>query len=114
MADAARKQVPPSGPLSAEEVKDERDTSPRAPRASTSGPRLRAIPAKGGTTVLVRRRDFKAHGVDHGDVKFDFRKDNFSLAVGKDKGISKEAADFLSEQFPESFEYLDQGDEGDE
>jgi hypothetical protein len=104
MADAARKTVPPSGKLNPQEVKDERDTTPRVRTDETSGKRVRAIPAKGGTVVRVTQGDFKSHGVNSPTVEFAFLKDNFTLPVGG--SLSKEAADFLTKQFPESFEYM--------
>jgi hypothetical protein len=95
-------------------VPDERDVSPRA-KSDTTGKRVRAIPAVitkstgHATTIEVRRSDFKSHDIDHPTVQFDFRKDNFTLKVGsKDGQISQEAADFLTENFPQSFEYLDE------
>ena len=39
--------------LSTAEVKDEADTSPRAVTSDLTGERVRAIPAKGGTTIIV-------------------------------------------------------------
>jgi hypothetical protein len=109
MVEAARKQVPPSGKLDPEEVTDERDVSPRA-AADTSGKRVRAIPAKGGTEVVVRPSDFKrALDLDHPKVTWNFRRDNFTVAVGKGEGkISPEAADALTKNFPESFEYMNE------
>jgi hypothetical protein len=101
--------------LEATEVRDVRDSSPRAAGPDLSGKRLRAIPAKGGTTVEVKRGDFAKHGIDHPDVKFDFRRDRFTLPVGKERGISEEAADFLSANYPTSFEYMSQpSDAGDD
>ena len=89
------------------DVNDEKDSAVKAPGPDLSGKRVRAIPAKGGTTVLVRRADFRQKGIDHGDVTFDFRKDRFTLPVGsKDGQLSEKAADFLTKNYPESFEYL--------
>ena len=90
--------------LSATEVKDEADVSPRFNTNSTGGERVRAIPSKGGTTIVVRKSDFANNGVDHDDVTWDFRKDSFTVEVGVD--ISKEAADFLTKNYPTSFEYI--------
>lgn len=90
--------------LSATEVKDEADVSPRINTTNTGGERVRAIPAKGGTTVIIRALDFANNGIEHGEVTWDFRKDNFTVEVGSD--ISKEAADWLTKSFPTSFEYL--------
>jgi hypothetical protein len=101
------KQVAGEGKLSTADVKDTADTSPRAADPDLSGKRVRAIPAKGGTTVLVRKQDFASKGIDHPDVKFDYRTDKFTLPVGKGKSISTEAADFLTKNYPTSFEYLD-------
>ena len=105
MVDAARKQVPPSGKLDPSEVTDERDTTPRVSTSDTSGKRVRAIPAKGGTLVRVSKADFKANGIDNPTVEFSFRKDNFTLPVGK--GLSQEAADFLTEEHGHAFEFID-------
>lgn len=89
--------------LDPSEVKDPRDVSPRV-SANLSGRRLRAIPYKGGTTIEVRRADFKRKGIDHKTVSWDFRKDRATLEVGKD--ISEEAAEMLTKEFPTSFEYM--------
>jgi hypothetical protein len=106
---APRKQVPESDKLDPSEVHDERDTSPRL-RADTSGKRVRAIPAYPGqtTAVVLKASDFAAHDVDHPQVEFNFRKDDFTLPVGKKGGLSEEAADFLTENFPEQFEYMNE------
>lgn len=95
-------------PLSAAEVTDSADTAARAPEADLSGKRVRAIPAKGGTTIVVDAQDFANNGIKHPKVTFDFRKDNFTLAVGEGKPLSKEAADFLTSFDKSTFEYLDQ------
>jgi hypothetical protein len=92
--------------LSAAEVKDEADTSPRVVTSDLSGERVRAIPAKGGTTVIVNAKDFTDHGIDHPAVTWDFRLDSFTVEVGVGKAISKEAADFLTKNYPQSFEYM--------
>lgn len=99
---------------------DERDTSPRV-KSNVSGKRVRAIPAVitkntgHATTIEVRRSDFKENDIDHPTVRWDFRKDNFTVKVGKKDGqISQEAADFLTENHPMSFEYLDEGNKDDE
>lgn len=108
MATTQRKtDLPESGELSAEEVKDDRDTSPRGGQPDKSGTRVRAIPAKGGTEVVVRKSDFKQSlDIDHPEVKWNFRKDDFTVKVGEDGGITKEAADALTKKHPESFEYI--------
>jgi hypothetical protein len=98
-----------AAPLDPSEIVDTADNAVPGPAPDLSGKRVRAIPGAGGTTVLVRRQDFKQHGIDHGDVQFDFRVDRFTLPVGKDKALSTEAADFLTKNFPQSFEYLDTG-----
>lgn len=100
-----------AGALSPAEVADTADTSPRAPAADTSGRRVRAIPAvitKSGDTasrVEVRRSDFANQGIDHAGVIFDFKKDRFTLPVGPN-GLSEQAAEFLTKNYPTSFEYL--------
>lgn len=98
-----------AGPLSPSEVTDTADTTMRAPKPDTSGRRLRAIPYANGTTIKVSRADFKHNGINHGDVEFDFRVNNFTLPVNPkkgQKGISKEAADFLASEHPQQFEYM--------
>jgi hypothetical protein len=96
-----------AGKLAPSEVVDDADTSPRV-GADLKGKRVRAIPGAGGTTVVVRKVDFKNNGIDHPEVKFDFRKDRFTLAVGDKEGqLSQEAADFLTENYPVQFEYLE-------
>ena len=78
-----------------------------------SGKRVRAIPAvitkngDRGTTVQVRAEDFQAKGIEHRTVTFDARTDNYTLPVGDGDGqISKKAADFLTKNYPYSFEYM--------
>lgn len=101
-----------AGEPSVGNVPDERDTSPRV-KADNSGTRVRAIPSVitkntgHATTIEVRRSDFKSHDIDHATVTWDFRKDNFTVKVGKKDGqISQEAADFLTENFPGQYEYI--------
>lgn len=65
--------------------------------------RIKAIPFSGGTTVVVRAVDFANAGVEHSDVTWDYRIDNFTVAVGD--GISAEAANLLVKKFPGSFEF---------
>jgi hypothetical protein len=89
---------------------DSRDVSPR--REKVTGKRVRAIPSvitksnDRSTTVQVRRSDFKMHGINHPTVTFDFRNQNCSLPVGKPGGLTEEAAEFLTSEFPTSYEYL--------
>lgn len=83
-------------------IDDEADVAPR--QASSVGKRIKAITFTNGTTVVVRSSDFKKHGVNHHDVTWDYRIDDFTVAVGK--GITAEAADFLTGKFPDSFVYL--------
>lgn len=92
--------------LSAAEVKDEADTSPRVVTNDLAGERVRAIPAKGGTTIVVNDKDFQDHGIDHPTVTWDFRNDFFTVGVGNGQPLSKEAADFLTKGYPLSFEYI--------
>lgn len=66
--------------------------------------RIRAITFSNGTTVVIRESDFKAGGIDHKEVVWDFRVDDFTVAVGD--GISAEAADYLTSNFSDSFEYV--------
>jgi hypothetical protein len=95
-------------PLTPATVTDAADTSPRGPAPDTSGKRVRAIPYKGGTTVVVDAKDFKSNGVTQGKVTWDFRKDNFTVRVanGKNNTLSAEAAEFLTKNYPTSFEYM--------
>lgn len=101
----------PTARLTADEVQDTADTSPRGPEPQTGGKRIRAIPAvitKSGdrsTSVEVRRSDFANKGIEHPSVTFKFDKDNFTLPVGEN-GISEEAAKFLTENYKTSFEYI--------
>lgn len=109
----------PAADLSPEEQKqildsDKADTTVKADAPKLSGKRVRAIPATitrngdVGTTVEVRREDFKQHGVDHPTVKFDRFKSNYTLAIGGgDAQISAEAAELLTKNWPTSFEYID-------
>lgn len=96
-----------AGPLAPEEVVDAADNTSRAPAPKLDGKRVRAIPGAGGTTVRVTDRDFKANGIKHPTVVWDFRKDRFTVGVGSRSGqISQEAADFLTSQYPTSFEFI--------
>lgn len=109
-----------AAPLSADEqaqvlASDTADVSPRAEAPNLSGKRVRAIPAvitKSGdnaTTVEVRKSDFAAKGIDHPTVVFDYRKDNYTVGVGDGAPLSQEAADFLTKNYPVSFEYMNEG-----
>jgi hypothetical protein len=93
--------------LSPDEVKDERDVTPRVGGEKPTGKRVRAIPYHNATTVRIRPMDFKLGGIDHPKVEWDFRKDNFTVAVGPE--LSQEAADYLTENFPTDFEYINDG-----
>ena len=89
---------------------DTADSSPRV-ASDTSGERVRAVFYGGGTTKEVSKADFKRHGIDHDSVVFDFRVDNATLRVDPPKGrkgLSDEAAKFLTEEFPTEFEYINQ------
>lgn len=66
--------------------------------------RIKAIPFSNGTTVIVRAVDFSAAGVEHPDVKWDYRIDDFTVAVGD--GITAEAANVLVSKFPDSFKFV--------
>lgn len=97
-----------AGPLHISEVTDTADTSPRAV-SNLKGRRLRAIPYAGGTTIVVSQADFRANGISHPTVTFDFRKDHFTLPVDPPKGqagVSKEAAEFLATNHPNQFEFM--------
>lgn len=90
-------------------VTDAADTSPRGPAPDTSGKRVRAVPYQKGSTVRVREATFREHGIEHPTVVWDYRKDNFTVAVGTQDGqISEDAANFLTRKFKETFEFLDQ------
>jgi hypothetical protein len=107
-----RATMPPSGTLSAAEVTDDRDNAPRL-KEDTSGKRIRAIPAHPGQTtgVVVHKNDFAKHDVEHPTIEFNFRKDGFTLPVGKRGGVSEDAAEFLTSEFPQQFEYMGGGGE---
>ena len=94
-------------PLTAAEVTDERDVTPRAPGPDLSGKRVRAIPTLGATTVRLSTHDFRDLGVaDHPNVEWDFRKDRFTVGVGDGEQLSDKAADVITSKFPQSFEYM--------
>lgn len=82
------------------------DTADKSPRhlSDKSKKRVRAIPFQNCTTVVIRESDFKLGDVDHKEVTWDFRVDDFTVVVGE--GISKEAADYLTTSFPGDFEYV--------
>jgi hypothetical protein len=86
-------------------VVDALDTSPRAPQPDTSGKRVRAIPYQNGSTVIVDQADFRGLGIEHPQVKWDFRVNRFTVKVGQE--ISLEAAEALTKNFKETFEYID-------
>lgn len=90
-----------AGALDPSELPDE---AVRAPEPKLDGKRIRAIPYENGSTIRVNESDFKNHGIKHPTVTWDYRKDNFTLKVGD--AISQEAADFLTKNYPTSFEYL--------
>jgi len=93
--------------LVADGVVDTADVSPRAPAPDTSGKRVRAVPYQNGSTVIVDAKDFREYGIDHKQVKWDYRKDHFTVKVGTgDNQISQEAADFLTQNHKETFEYM--------
>ena len=79
--------------------------------AVVSAARVRAYPAvitksgQTGTTVVIAASDFRANGIEHDTVTFDFRRNDCSLPVG-DGGLSKEAADFLTKNYPDTFKYV--------
>lgn len=101
------KEVPGAenaGPLSPEELPQE---GTQLPPPVLDGRRIRAIPYENGSTIIVDPADFKAHGITHPRVTFDYRKDDFTLKVG-DK-ISEEAAELLTREFPTQFEYMNEG-----
>lgn len=66
--------------------------------------RIKAFPFSGGTTIIIRDSDFEKGGVEHSTVSWDYRVDDFTITVGS--GISKEAADYLTKNFPDSFKFV--------
>lgn len=68
--------------------------------------KIQAIPFSGGTTVVVRQKDFQGSAnIEHDDVKWDYRIDNFCVTIGE--GISQEAAQFLATNYPNSFRIIE-------
>lgn len=90
-----------AGPLSPSEVPDE---GVRAAAPKIDGKRVRAIPYENGSTIEVTKADFANHQINHPKVVWDYRKDNMTVKVGD--GISEEAAEFLTKNYPTSFEYM--------
>lgn len=116
-APTAVKAVEGGAPLAPEEVKDERDTAVRGPKADLSGKRVRGIPGSGGTTIILNPVDFAKGDIEHPKVEWDFRKDSFTVPVndsGKKNTLTKEAADFITSEWPFQFEYMDSGSDEDE
>lgn len=106
MAPTQRKtDLPESGELSPSEVTDDRDVSPRA-ASDTSGKRVRAIPDRGATEIVVNASDFADNNIKHPAVVWNFRKDDFTVPVGD--ALSQEAADFLTKNHPHAFEYMNE------
>lgn len=70
----------------------------------TDKKKIKAIPFSNGTTVVIRAVDFENAGVEHADVTWDYRIDDFTVTVG-DK-ITSEAANVLVTKFPESFVFV--------
>ena len=104
------KQVAAEGKLSPSEVKDDKDSTPRV-GGKLSGKRVRAVGYQNATTTKIRRVDFKTASngeVDHPDVTWDFRTDDYTVPVGD--RLSQEAADFLTKNYPETFEYINDGE----
>lgn len=86
------------------DVVDVADTSPRVSNAA-GGKLLKAVPFGSATTVVVRSSDFKQAGnIDHPDVEWDFRVNDFTVTVGDE--ISSEAAEFLVKKYSDSFQYV--------
>jgi hypothetical protein len=82
------------------------DTADKSPRhlSDKSKKRVKAIPFQNCTTVIIRESDFQLGGVSHKEVAWDFRVEDFTVAVGE--GISQEAADYLTSSFPDDFQYV--------
>lgn len=82
------------------------DTESAPAEVTSGGKRVKAVPFSGGTTIVVRSSDFdKAGNIDHPDVTWDYRVDGFTVEVGK--GITAEAADFLVNNYPDSFRFVE-------
>jgi hypothetical protein len=108
-----------AAPLTAEEEKEIRESDPAdtavpAKKTEFTGKRIRGIPAvitnsgDRGTTIEITRENFAAKGLDQDTVVFDIRNDRYTLVVGDESGqISEKAADFLTKNYPTSFEYMD-------
>lgn len=108
----------PSQQLTAEDQKEilENDPADTATIETTevsepaAGKKVRAKPAvithSGDTSneVEVTRGDFADHNIEHDTVSFKANRNDFCVPVGK--GLSEEAADFLTKNYPESFEYV--------
>ncbi|HPE52952.1 MAG TPA: hypothetical protein PK852_02435 [Mesotoga prima] len=92
-----------SKPESLVEVADSRDVSPRA-KVDTTGQRVKATPFSHGLEVVVREKDFLKGGIKHGEVRWHFQRDNFTVKVGE--GLTKQAADYLVKSFPSQFQYV--------
>lgn len=109
---------PATGPterLTASEVTDARDVSPRADEPELKGKRVRAIPAiitnKGdqATTVEIRPEDLQLAGGPElsRTVTWDARVDSSTVVVGDNHGqIPNDVAEFLTGNYPQSFEYM--------
>lgn len=104
--------------LSAAEVTDTADTSPRAEEKKLTGKRVRGIPAvltKAGdraTSIELRPSDLEAAGGPKisKTLRWDSRVDNSTLAVGGDNNpLTDEVAEFLTKRYPTSYEYMNQG-----
>ncbi len=100
------------------EVNDTADTSPRAAEKKLEGKRVRAIPAvltkanDRATTVEIRPSDLDAAGGPKlsRTIKFDSRVNSFTVAVGGESNpLTDEVAEFLTKNYPTSFEYINQG-----
>ena len=75
-----------------------------APETKTVSKRVKATPFSGGTTVIIRNSDFEKFGVEHAGVTWDYRINDFTVAVGE--GITEEAANALVNNLPDSFKFL--------
>lgn len=66
--------------------------------------KIKAFPFSGGTTIIIRDVDFKQGNIDHPTVTWDYRIDDFTVEVNK--SITQEAADYLVNNFPDSFKFV--------
>lgn len=113
----------PSADLSAQEqaailASDSAVANQAAVKPNLKGKRVRAIPTvitKSGdhsTKVKLSAADFASKGIKQSAVEWSFKNDNFTVPVGEGPNtLSEEAAEFITSNFPTSFEYMNDGTE---